>query len=231
MDSIAVGELLMNYTKRIDESSVQKKALLLVGASQALMDITKKILERVGYSVYCANETVAVWEQLSQEPPDAIILLDNLEDGYEIEFCSELRKATAIPILYTSNSKEDELFALQAGANDFLKKPFDYNILKARLSVMLHTKVNTLEEDEEEKQGIEAEKADLLATAFSKQGFWVTWRRKITRLYTVKRYQIIAAACLILAVVAVSLFFIIRDRANFAMIPEGPVPLTEQSPP
>ena len=120
---------------------MQKNTLLLVDNSQVLMDLTKKILERAGYSVRCAVGITDAQEQLMDFAPDGIILESDLPDGKGLDFCCELRKESDIPIMFLSNDKEDELPALEAGANDFLKKPFDYAIIKARINVMLDTGV------------------------------------------------------------------------------------------
>jgi DNA-binding response OmpR family regulator len=41
----------------------------------------------------------------------------------------------AMPIMFVSGNREDELPALKAGANDFLKKPCDYDVMIARLGI------------------------------------------------------------------------------------------------
>lgn len=123
-----------------------KKVLLIIDSSQILMDITRKILERAGYSVHCAVGVAGAHEQLFDFSPDGIILEKNLPDGQGLDLCQELRKKSNVPIIFISESKDDELPALKAGATDFLKKPFDYEVLKARISMMLNMKVDTAED-------------------------------------------------------------------------------------
>ena len=127
-----------------------KETILLINGSQVFMDITKRILERAGYSVCCASEFRAAQELLMDLTPDGIILGNDLPDIEGIYYCRQLRGESAVPIMFLSNIKDDELEALQAGATDFLKKPFDYNILKARISVMLKSKVAVSAIDEEQ---------------------------------------------------------------------------------
>jgi len=132
---------------------VLRKIILLINGSQVFMDITKKILERAGYSVRCASEFRVAQELFMDFTPDGIILGDDLPDIKGLDYCRQLRGKSAVPIMFLSNTKDDELEALQAGATDFLKKPFDYNILKARISVMLKSKVGVLAIDEEQLNG------------------------------------------------------------------------------
>lgn len=115
-----------------------EKKLLLINNSHVLMEITKKILEREGYTVRCASGLAGAREQLIDFTPDGIVTESELPDGNGLCFCRELRSEIDVPIMLLSNIREDELPALQAGANDFLKKPFDYEILKARINVMLY---------------------------------------------------------------------------------------------
>ena len=123
---------------------MQKKALLIINSSHVFMNITKKILERADYSVHCAVGVRGAEELIGDFIPDGIILENDLPDGSGLDYCKELRKNNSIPILFLSSDHEDELPALLAGASDFLKKPFDYDILTARLSVMLGVKPTTL---------------------------------------------------------------------------------------
>jgi len=102
------------------------------------MELTRKILERLGYSVRCATSVAGAREHMQDRMPDAIVLDNNLSDGDGIAFCRELRENAAIPVMIISDKKDDELAAFQAGASDFLKKPVDYEILKARIGVMLN---------------------------------------------------------------------------------------------
>jgi len=129
---------------------VLRKTILLINGSQVFMDITKRILERAGYSVRCASEFRAAQELFMDLTPDGIILGNDLPDIKGLDYCRQLREESAVPVMFLSNSKDDELEALQAGATDFLKKPFDYNILKARISVMLKEKVGVSAIDEEQ---------------------------------------------------------------------------------
>ena len=116
---------------------MQKKTLLIIDNSQVLMDLTKRILERIDYSVRCAYGIAGAHELLMDYTPDGIMLEKDLPDGCGFEFCRELRKARDIPIMCFSGSKEDEAQAKSAGANDFLKKPFDFEIMKIRLNAMM----------------------------------------------------------------------------------------------
>ena len=96
-----------------------RKTILLIDGSQVFMDITKRILERAGYAVWCASGFKVAQELLIDLTPDGIILENDLPDIKGIDYCKRLREEIAAPIMFLSNVKDDELEALQAGATDF----------------------------------------------------------------------------------------------------------------
>lgn len=101
------------------------------------MDITGKILKRAGYDVCCAEGAAGAKEELAKMVPDALILEGTPSGEVGIGLCRELKDVSGVPLIYLSSDKEDELPALRAGADDFLKKPFDFEVFKARLGVLL----------------------------------------------------------------------------------------------
>lgn len=71
--------------------------------------------------------------------PDLIILDLGLPDGDGIEFIRDLRQWSAVPVIVLSARSEesDKIAALDAGADDYLSKPFGIGELQARLRVAL----------------------------------------------------------------------------------------------
>ena len=114
-----------------------KKTILLIDECKVVMDLTKRMLERVGHSVRVAESRSEALEFLQKSTPDCIVLDIRLPDIDGLDYCRELRRKSDVPILFISCNKDDEVPALHAGANDFMKSPFNYDVLKARLSVML----------------------------------------------------------------------------------------------
>lgn len=72
-----------------------------------------------------------------------MVLLDvNLPDGNGIDFVREIRKNSQVPIilLTVNNMEVDIVTGLEAGANDYITKPFSLMVLRARVSVQLRNK-------------------------------------------------------------------------------------------
>lgn len=78
-------------------------------------------------------------EILRKSRPDLILLDVNLPDGNGIDFLQEIRQSSQVPvILITVNNMElDIVTGLDAGANDYITKPFSLMVLRARVAVWL----------------------------------------------------------------------------------------------
>ena len=104
--------------------------------------LLKKTLVKAGYDAVVAENGDVAWELLTAEnDPPKLALIDWMMPGMSgIELCRRLREQeSAIPvyvILLTAKSdKEDVLEGFAAGADDFIKKPFDSGELLARIKV------------------------------------------------------------------------------------------------
>jgi PAS domain S-box-containing protein len=103
--------------------------------------LLKKTLVKAGYDVVVAENGDAAWEMLQQEETPKLALIDWIMPGLSgVELCRKIRELeTPIPIyvilLTAKTEKEDVLEGFAAGADDFIKKPFDSGELLARLQV------------------------------------------------------------------------------------------------
>jgi len=70
---------------------------------------------------------------------DLLILDVNLPDGSGLEWCARVRLESAVPIIFlTANDTEyDEVAGLEAGADDYITKPFSLAVLRARVGNVL----------------------------------------------------------------------------------------------
>lgn len=118
----------------------EAKTILLVEDNVHLNEINRRALVREGYVVYTA-QTLAQARAFLQAgvSPDAIILDIMLPDGCGVSFCSEIRMRTTAPILFLTSVSgyEQTLRGLAAGGDDYLNKPFDLNLLLAKVAAFL----------------------------------------------------------------------------------------------
>ncbi|HSR87434.1 MAG TPA: response regulator [Pontiella sp.] len=103
--------------------------------------LLKKTLVKAGYEAIVAENGDAAWEVLQQPDPPCLALIDWMMPGMSgIELCRKIRDLdNPIPVyvilLTAKTDKEDVLEGFSAGADDFIKKPFDSGELLARLQV------------------------------------------------------------------------------------------------
>jgi two-component system KDP operon response regulator KdpE len=92
-----------------------------------------------GYSVETASTAKEAVMKATMRPPEAIILDLLLPDGHGTDVCREVRAWSAVPILVLSavGEERDKIEALDAGADDYVTKPFSGDELLARLRASL----------------------------------------------------------------------------------------------
>lgn len=106
--------------------------------SRRLLEV---ILRRQDYEVVVARDGAEAWEALCQDDAPPLAILDWMMPGMDgVQICRRLRAERAftptyIILLTTRDSREDIIQGLQAGANDYVTKPFDAAELHARIQV------------------------------------------------------------------------------------------------
>ena len=204
------------------------------------MDITRKIFERAGYTVHCAVGAAGAQDFLADFWPDGILLDMDLPDGNGLALCAEIRLRSSVPIMFTSTDKEDEIPALHCGANDYLKKPYDYGVMQARIEAMLRTRAPAPGRSEAEGPRTEASHAaedsggagQVLTLAIGesvsqsrlRSGAAAFEEAGVDRMI---RYKVMlwVAACTIFTLAGTLLYQSVRDKPRWVAIEEGAVPL------
>lgn len=113
--------------------------VLIVEDEQAIRRFLRAALEGDGLRVYEAETLQRGLLEAATRKPNLIILNLGLPDGDGIDFIRDLRQWSAIPVIVLSARSEesDKIAALDAGADDYLSKPFGIGELQARLRVAL----------------------------------------------------------------------------------------------
>lgn len=127
--------------------------IFLAEDETAIAGFLKEGLEEEGFAVDVAfNGREAHEMAMTNLNEYDIILLDWMMPGMSgIEICRKIRKENkSIPIIFLTakDTVDDTIFGLEAGANDYLKKPFAFEELLARIKVLLRSKTgeqNTFE--------------------------------------------------------------------------------------
>jgi adenylate cyclase len=123
----------------------QKPLIFAVDDEPANLALLRKLLTHLGYDVAEASDGKSALRDLEELAPDLVCLDIMMPDLDGIEVCQRIRRLPGnegLPILLLTalNRPEDKARGLEAGANDFLSKPFDESELAARLRSLLRTK-------------------------------------------------------------------------------------------
>ena len=114
----------------------EKKCILIVEDERAIVEILKFNLKREGYDTLEALDGEAGLELARTEDPDLILLDVMLPKMNGFDICKNLREAgSTVPIIMLTAREEetDKVFGLEAGADDYITKPFSMRELMARV--------------------------------------------------------------------------------------------------
>jgi two-component system, OmpR family, response regulator MprA len=114
--------------------------LLVVDDDRRLRDVLRRTLTLSGYEVLLAETGAEALAEVSGGVPDAVVLDVGLPDIDGLEVCRLLRRErNRVPVLMLTarDAVSDRIDGLDAGADDYLIKPFDIDELKARLRALL----------------------------------------------------------------------------------------------
>jgi two-component system KDP operon response regulator KdpE len=116
----------------------QEVSILLIEDDIKIANFMSMALKAKGYKLSVARTGNSGILSFCTENPDIILLDLGLPDKDGIEIIEEIRKVSQVPILIVSarEQEKDKINALDAGANDYVTKPFAMGELLARIRVM-----------------------------------------------------------------------------------------------
>jgi two-component system KDP operon response regulator KdpE len=119
--------------------------ILVVDDEPQIVRGLKIILRSNGYAVEAAATKAEALAAVAFRPPDALVLDLVLPDGRGIEVCEEVRAWSRLPILVLSavGDEREKVRALDAGADDYITKPFGTDELLARLRAVMRRSADT----------------------------------------------------------------------------------------
>jgi DNA-binding response OmpR family regulator len=116
-----------------------KARILVIDDDAEIRDIARAILEPEGYEVQAATTGEQGLRLATEAPPD-LILLDLMLPGLNgLEVCRTIRRTSRVPIIMVTAraAAPEKVVGLEAGADDYLTKPFSIAELRARIHALL----------------------------------------------------------------------------------------------
>lgn len=120
-----------------------KPSILIVEDDRAVRNLLTTALETWGYAFHTAETGAASMMETLSCKPDLIILDLGLPDMDGVDIIKKIRGWSSVPIIVVSARSEDrdKIEALDAGADDYLTKPFSVDELLARIRVALRRNI------------------------------------------------------------------------------------------
>ncbi len=115
------------------------ESILVVEDETKIADFVRRGLIYEGYQAQVANDGLSALSLARDTPPD-LVVLDVMLPGLDgLEVCRRLRAGSDVPILMLTarDAVRDRVAGLDAGADDYLVKPFDFDELLARVRALL----------------------------------------------------------------------------------------------
>ena len=113
------------------------KSCLIVDDSKVVRMVARKILEGLSFEIDEAEDGQKAIEACQRQMPDAVLLDWNMPVKNGLEFLQELRAMPGVdqPVVVfctTENDMEHIKTAIEAGANEYIMKPFDSDIIESK---------------------------------------------------------------------------------------------------
>lgn len=113
--------------------------ILIVEDDPVISRTIKEQLEQWGYDSFCVENFQQVAEQFLTYDPQLVLMDISLPFFNGYYWCGEIRKYSKVPILFISSTSDSMniVMAMNMGADDFIVKPFDLNVLIAKVQAIL----------------------------------------------------------------------------------------------
>ena len=128
----------------------KKVSVLLIDDDIHVLRLMNSILEVRGYQVIAAVDSKTALQKFYEHDPDIVLLDIMMPDVDGLDVCRRIREFSDVPIIMVTAkvNKEDIVATLDAGADDYLAKPFSNSELIARIKALLRRTKSRTEHQE-----------------------------------------------------------------------------------
>lgn len=113
--------------------------IMIVEDDDTIASLLKKNLEGWGYEVFLAEDFAHVLQEFVKRDPQLVIMDLKLPFFNGYHWCDEIRRISQVPVLFLSSASDNMnmVMALSRGADDFMAKPFDLDVLVAKVQALI----------------------------------------------------------------------------------------------
>jgi two-component system response regulator protein BraR/BceR len=113
--------------------------IMIVEDDDTIASLLKKNLEGWGYEVFLTEDFAHVIQEFVKKDPQLVIMDLKLPFFNGYHWCDEIRRISQVPVLFLSSASDNMnmVMALSRGADDFMAKPFDLDVLVAKVQALI----------------------------------------------------------------------------------------------
>lgn len=113
--------------------------LLIVEDDAVIAGAVKQHMESWGYEAICVEDFQEVLQTFVTQSPQLVLMDISLPFYNGFHWCDEIRKISKVPIIFISSASDNMniVMAVNMGGDDFVAKPFDLNVLQAKVQALL----------------------------------------------------------------------------------------------
>lgn len=113
--------------------------IMIIDDNEQLQNEIGNLLRINGYEVLRPKDFDKIPQTVKENNPELILLDINLPSGDGFKICTEIRSFSKVPIIFITsrNTNVDELMAITLGGDDFITKPYNTQILLARINALI----------------------------------------------------------------------------------------------
>lgn len=113
--------------------------IFIVEDDRTIAGAMKKHIEAWGFNARCAEDFRNIMEEFADFNPQLVLLDISLPFFNGYHWCSEMRRVSKVPIVFISSASDNMniVMAMNMGGDDFIAKPFDLDVLTAKVQAIL----------------------------------------------------------------------------------------------
>ncbi len=113
--------------------------IFIVEDDEVIALAVKRHLEGWDYEVKCSEKFSNIMHDFAEWTPQLVLMDIKLPVHNGYYWCSEIRKISKVPVIFISSASDNMniVMAMNMGADDFIAKPFDLDVLTAKVQAML----------------------------------------------------------------------------------------------